>query len=426
MTPVAVVMNLFYTGLGVARSLGERGVSVIGLTSHRRVFGNFTRYAKVVCAPDSRSQADELLPFLLKLGRELEHRAVLFPTRDDDLVFLDRFRDKLEPYFSVVMPRSDALQSCLNKWRTTQWAQRAGVPAPQVWMIEDPAGLERAIKEITYPCVLKPVAAHHWRQGHNWELVGARKVVAITSEAELRSEYRSVAQADNRVLLQEMVSGPDDSLVIVGCYMDKQSQWVAGFNTQKLLQIPEGFGTGCIVQSVERPELFAPTARLLQTMGYSGIAEVEYKFDTADGEYKLIEINPRPWDQHRLGNAAGVDLMYLAYCEHAGLRTPDIPKPKAGHKWIAEDTFLTAGLRSLGRGTPKLGTLLRLARGRRLYAIWSWKDPLPSIVYWLSRYIPDLFGASLRALWNGFRNRLFGHPNSPKKELLYESHIENP
>ena len=37
MTPIAVVMNLFYTGLGVARSLGEKGVRVIGLTAHRRI-----------------------------------------------------------------------------------------------------------------------------------------------------------------------------------------------------------------------------------------------------------------------------------------------------------------------------------------------------------------------------------------------------
>ena len=33
-------MNMFYTGLGIARSLGEHGVSVIGLSAHRRIYGN--------------------------------------------------------------------------------------------------------------------------------------------------------------------------------------------------------------------------------------------------------------------------------------------------------------------------------------------------------------------------------------------------
>jgi predicted ATP-grasp superfamily ATP-dependent carboligase len=418
-------MNLFYTGLGVARSLGEKGVRVIGLTAHRRIYGNFTRYAKTVSCPDSRSQPEELLAFLLKFGRELGSRAVLFPTRDDDLVFLDRYRSQLEPYFSLVMPDSEVLEACLNKWQTYEWAVKTGVAAPRAWTFEDAKGLERIIGEVTYPCVLKAVAAHHWRKGGNWELVGARKAIAIASPAELRAEYNAIAKADSRALIQEMVGGPDDRLLIAACYMSKKARWVAGFNTQKVLQIPEGFGTGCIVQSVARPEIFEPTARLLEAMNYSGVAEVEYKFDDATGEYKLIEINPRPWDQHRLGNAAGVDLMYLAYCEHAGLPMPAVSASVPGHKWIAEDTFVTAAVRSPWQRAPKFSTLLRLGRGKRIYAIWSWKDPLPSLVYWMTRYLPDLALATFAAIGNTLRRKWSGL-NSRKKEFLYETHVEKP
>jgi hypothetical protein len=45
MPPPAIVMNMFYTGLGIARSLGERGVPVVGLTARRGAYGNWTRYA---------------------------------------------------------------------------------------------------------------------------------------------------------------------------------------------------------------------------------------------------------------------------------------------------------------------------------------------------------------------------------------------
>ena len=106
---------------------------------------------------------------------------MLFPTRDDDLVFLDRYRSQLEPYFSLVMPGSEVLEACLNKWQTYEWAVKTGVAAPKAWTFEDAKGLERIIGEVTYPCVLKAVAAHHWRKGGNWELVGARKAIAIAS-----------------------------------------------------------------------------------------------------------------------------------------------------------------------------------------------------------------------------------------------------
>ena len=61
MRPTAVVLNMFYSGLGIARSLGEHGIPVIGLTAQRGIYGNFTRYAKVVHAPDSRKEPEALL-----------------------------------------------------------------------------------------------------------------------------------------------------------------------------------------------------------------------------------------------------------------------------------------------------------------------------------------------------------------------------
>jgi predicted ATP-grasp superfamily ATP-dependent carboligase len=411
-------MNLYYTGLGIARSLSGRGVRVIGLTSQHRVYGNFTRHAKVVFAPDSRNEPEALLAFLIRLGGELSSRGVLYPTRDDDVIFLNRFREELEPYFSPVIAGDDALRASLNKWETLLCARRANIPAPSAWIIENQDDLDRAIGEVVYPCVLKPLSAHHWRQGQNWQIVGARKAIGVGSEAELRTEYRGIARADSRALLQEMVPGADDCLLIVACYMDRQSRWVAGFNTQKLLQIPEGFGTGCIVQCVERSEMFERTRRLLQSIGYSGIAEVEYKWDAAAKEYKLIEINPRPWDQHRLGDACGVELMYMAYCDHAGLPMPAAAKPVVGHKWIAEDTFAMAAIRSLRSGSLRLRTLLLLARGKRIYAIWSASDPLPLLVYWFTRFLPEVLVSTGRVLCSMFASRLTAKGNLEKKEIV--------
>ena len=93
-------MNLFYTGLGIARSLGERGIPVFGLTAKRGIYGNYTRYATPVVSPDSREEPEALLSFLLKTGERFTRPALLFPTRDDDVLFLDRFRKELAPWVS--------------------------------------------------------------------------------------------------------------------------------------------------------------------------------------------------------------------------------------------------------------------------------------------------------------------------------------
>ncbi len=423
--PPAIVMNMFYTGLGIARSLGERGIPVIGLTSQPGIYGNFTRYAKTIFCPDSRREPERLLPWLLEFGRGLGRKGVIFPTRDDDVIFLDRFRRELERYFILTIPPGNVVKICLDKWETYLSAKAADVLTPRCWLIGDTRDLDRAIREATFPCVLKPVSSHDWRVGQNWELVGARKAIGISSADELPRAYAEVARANQHALLQEMVPGGDDCLVIAACYLDRKSQFMAGFNTQKLVQCPEGFGTGCIVQSANRPELFEPAGRLLRAIGFTGVAEVEFKWDATKRQYQLIEINPRLWDQHRLGKACGVDLAVIAYYDCAGLGSSASPERRFQvRKWIAEDVFCMNALRLLWNRDQGFWKLLRAARGKRMFAVWSIRDPLPSVAYLLVSYLPEVFRTGARALWSSLKGLLLRRAGK-QRGLMYGKRLEN-
>jgi len=410
----AVVMNMFYTGIGIARSLGERGIPVIGLTS-KQIYGNYTRYADVRRSPDSREEPEQLLAFLFGLGKELTSRAVIFPTRDDDVIFLDHHRGPLGRYFDLAVPRTEVVAACLDKWETYLWATRAGVDTPRCWVIQTPEDLSRVARTITYPCVMKPLSSHLWRQGNNWEQVGARKAVRIDSVDVLFGEYRRISQADPRVLIQELVPG---------CYLDANSTLVAAFTARKLVQIPAGFGTGCIVETVNRPELIEPAAKLLRHMGFTGIAEVEFKWHAGDRSYKLIEVNPRPWDQHSLGRVSGVDLIHFAYCEYAGMPRPTAGTAEPGRKWIAEDAFLMAALRMLWTQDSNLRELFALARGKRLYAIWSSRDKRPFLMY-LSRVIPQLAWTGLRRIAAAVGRRFPRDLHHVSKGELHDAKIKD-
>jgi D-aspartate ligase len=274
--PHAVVMNMFYTGLGIARSLGERGISVVGLSSHKAEYGNHTRFARAIRAPDYRDDPLLFHQFLLALGRDLPGKSIIFPTRDEDTLFLDRYRDTLVEHFIPVIPNHDALDTCLDKWRTVRLASSLGIPCPQSWLIRSRDELESVLPRLPFPCVLKPVAAFEWRK--NWRKAGGRKAIRIESCESLVEQYAAVSRLNGQVLIQESIEGDDASLFIAACFLGKSGKWVASFHTQKLLQAPDGFGTGCIVQNAYRPELDRPTCTLLEGMQFSGIAEVEYKW----------------------------------------------------------------------------------------------------------------------------------------------------
>lgn len=413
--PPAIVMNMFYTGLGIARTLARHGVSVIGLSAHRSAYGNLTRFAKIRRCPDSREAPQELLRFLLELAKEFPQGAVLFPTRDDDVLFLDAFRDELQRHYTLLLPKVEPLETCLNKWKTYQAAVAAGIASPRTWMISSRAELQAAIPEMTLPCVIKPVFAQHWRKPGNWQLVGSRKAVGIYSAAAMLEEYDLIARADKRVLVQEMVPGGDNRLWIAACYRNRAGEFVGGFAAQKLVQVPEVFGTGCVVQTVDRPDILEMASALLNRIDYTGVAEVEFKEDDR-GVYNLIEVNTRPWDQHRLGEACGADVIYAAYRDLAGLPASSIRQQSSGHKWIAEDVYWLLLLRSLWKRDGRFREWRRLARGRRVYAISWWRDPLPTLGYFFAQIIPQLAGTAFQLL----RARLRGLSTSEKRGLACE------
>ena len=64
-SPPVLILNLFYSGLGIARDLAGRGIRVVGLSAHPRIYGNFTRFCQVRRSPNSQEQPEELAEFLL-------------------------------------------------------------------------------------------------------------------------------------------------------------------------------------------------------------------------------------------------------------------------------------------------------------------------------------------------------------------------
>src|SRR5690242_9401819 len=77
--PAALVFNCHITGLAVARSLGRRGVAVIGLDRDERGFGLHSRYTTIAGrCPYPLDDEQAFIDQLLEIGGALKQKAVLF------------------------------------------------------------------------------------------------------------------------------------------------------------------------------------------------------------------------------------------------------------------------------------------------------------------------------------------------------------
>ncbi len=395
--PSVIVLNLFHSGLGIARQLAGTGVRVVGLSAHPRIYGNFTRLCEVRVAPNSQEQPRELADFLLQIAPDL-HGAIIFPTRDADMLFLDRFRANLEPFYRLAIPRRDVLFRVIDKAALSEIAMRAGVPVPRTAVVADRAELQSRSETVGFPCVLKPVSSVHWRQGNNWKAVGGRKAFRANSIVELQQIYERISQVQHEVLLQEWIPGATDQIVVWGGYARRDLEPLTYFTARKLIQCPDEFGTGCVVESDRLPDLLEPSVRLCRALAYEGLAEIEYKRDPRDGTLKLIEINARHWDWHQLGSASHVNLTWAAYCHLSGRPIQPVAPPIRRAKWVAEDAFLRHTLAGFYEGRLSLQQTWSALAGKRIYGMFAWNDPFPFLRYSVATQLPSLVSAAIRKI----------------------------
>ena len=79
----------------------------------------------------------------------------------------------------------------------------------------------------------------------------------------------------------------------------------------KVLQRPRRLGIGlCFASAAVPDDLRARATRLLDSLGYFGVFELE--FIRSRGRYLLIDMNPRFYNQIQLDVTRGLDLPMLA------------------------------------------------------------------------------------------------------------------
>jgi predicted ATP-grasp superfamily ATP-dependent carboligase len=106
------------------------------------------------------------------------------------------------------------------------------------------------------------------------------------------------------------------------------------------------------------------------------------KRDARTGKLWVVEPNVgRPTGRSAIAEAGGVELVYTAYCDAAGLPLPAARDQRyVDAKWLDLRRDLQAALVARRRGTLTLREWLRWVRGPKAHAIWSRRDPAPFLV----------------------------------------------
>lgn len=75
-------------------------------------------------------------------------------------------------------------------------------------------------------------------------------------------------------------------------YFDADSTPLAMFTGVKVRSWPPHAGMTANAYVVDNPELADLAARFIKQIGFSGVIDLDLRFDRRDGQYKLLDFNP--------------------------------------------------------------------------------------------------------------------------------------
>jgi predicted ATP-grasp superfamily ATP-dependent carboligase len=305
--PGALVFNCHITGLAVARSLGRRGVPVIGLDRDESGFGLHSRYTTVAGrCPYPLDDERGFIDLLMEIGSTLKQRAVLFPCLDEWVFAAARHAKELGEYFILPFSDIETVERILDKNLLYRKCEERRIPIPRTFYVGEQTP-EQIAAEISFPCIVKPALQREFTNEFGEKVL----------RAETREDFLLLCRraGHHPLLAQEIVGAGPDSFFSLCSYIGRDGQAKGVFVGRKLEQYPPDFGTACLVDSRYIEEIVERGVDILRDFGYHGISEVEFIYDEPTRDFKLLDINTRVWKWIGLPMRAGIDLPWLAYAD---------------------------------------------------------------------------------------------------------------
>lgn len=371
--PYAFVIGLdCITGLQTARLLTRHNIPVIALAKNLDHFCCRTRVCEQIIQADTGSE--DFICTLERLGPQLEQKAVLFPCTDMSVLTLSRHRNRLARWFHISLPEPEVVEMLMDKVSFYTYAAKEGLSIPRTFFLENRSDIEKAVQELSFPCIIKPPI-----KTRSWEQNTKAKVYKVNSPDEALALYDQCASWADVLMIQEWIEGNDASLYSCNCYFNAESEPLVTFVARKIRQWPPRTGTSCLGEEVRNDFVLEESIKLFRGVNYRGLGYVEMKCDQRTGKHYIIEPNiGRPTGRSAIAEAGGVELLYTKYCDSLNLPLPENREQKyKGAKWIFLRRDIQSALYYWKRGELTLREWWQSVRGPKWYAVFSWTDPAP-------------------------------------------------
>jgi predicted ATP-grasp superfamily ATP-dependent carboligase len=329
------------------------------LATQATALARFSRHCRgyhhMPAALGSDAWLDSLRELVTRLGVD-----VVLPVTEKGTEAVASQRDALSSLAALApLPASDRLELARDKWALNQLALEHRIPVLPARFLGAPGGSLPKLDGTPFPALVKATS-----------LAGGEGITAVANHDELERVWSTLAESGRpaRYMLQSYAPGTDFCMGML-C----QDGEIVAHTIQCSTDAAEDrFGPQRSMRFVYDDELLATSGRLARALDWNGIAYVDFRRDSRDRTYKLLELNAR-FGQAVMGSlAAGVNFPLRCCLRALGEEPPtevyreiEYLQPEA---WLRTWTSAPLGRpRTAGSGPRRSGVRFVLS------------DPLPEI-----------------------------------------------
>jgi D-aspartate ligase len=369
----ALIFGAHVTALGVLRHLARRGIQCYVVDRTSDIITRSRWYRPTERRLAETSDSDALTEFLESLSLR---PAVLIPCSDRWTRAVAGLAPETREIYQASVPPRESVEQFLDKARFSVLVERLGIPHPRTMTLRTPADLDRASDEDLANGFLKPTdSERHYR------LFGTKGSFVRSRKAATRLVEQGSA-AGITFMLQDWIPGNMSKTVRIDGFVDATGTIRAMVARRQIRMDPPKLANTASAVTIPLDEVRAAamTVRtLLAGVEYRGVFNVEFKVDDRDGQFKIIELNPRhAWYASPIASA-GVDLAWMSYVDAQELPVATPAPYQTGRFSLYETMDAAALLRAWTSFHRPQGPVVKVwATGDRM--VFWWSDPLPAVL----------------------------------------------
>jgi D-aspartate ligase len=203
----------------------------------------------------------------------------LLPTREWISKLIYQHKSSLEKIVRI-HPVSDinTIETVNDKLRLNCWLEKNEFPFSITIKLTGRQEIGKLSESLSYPVLLKPVIG-----------LGGQGIKLINNEDNLKAYIAEDKGYKTGFFLQEYIDGYDIGINIFS------------INGRILIYtIQRGLFSGGLTYSrgtefIRNPGLFELTSAIISKLNYSGVANLDFRFDSIKGKFVLIDFNARYW-----------------------------------------------------------------------------------------------------------------------------------